>query len=68
MLFVFGDITFLSSLCSIMHGIFAIIKRKATKLRIEKMPATIYSWNTALTVNVISRQIYAFMPDRLQGK
>ena len=65
---MFGETTFFSNLCRAMHGMFAIIRKKATKFRIEKIPATMYSWNTALIVNVIKRQIWALRPERLHGK
>jgi len=51
-----------------MHGIFTIIRKKATKFKIEKIPATIYSWNTALIVNVISKHVPLPTPARLHGK
>lgn len=55
MLFVLGETTFLSCFYRAMQGMLAIIRKNATKFRIEKMPATMYSWKAALIVNVISR-------------
>ena len=51
-----------------MQGTFTIIKVKAMKLTTEKTPTTMYSWNTALIVNVISKHDYALRPKRRHGK
>ena len=51
-----------------MAGMFTIIKKNATKFRMLKIPATTYSWKTALILKVIRRQAYALSPHRRQGK
>ena len=61
-LFVLGEITCLSCRCSIMHGMFTIMRKKATKFRMLKMPATTYSWKAAEIVNVTSRHALELHP------
>ena len=51
-----------------MQGMFAIIRKNAPKLKIEKIPAMMYSWNAALTVNVDNKHRLLPTPARRKGK